>query len=182
MQYGEYWPRRLCNASTTTAEFRVYAADPWNHTGLYLRQGREYRFTARGSWQDYTTKCGPAGIGFRLDAGIFGRGLSSGLGWIERAWRGVFGNAAADLRLTRRCDDLPWFCLCGAIANGGVSETGDGSQRPESFPIGDGTTYVPQKSGWLFCFANDAWCCYGNNRGSVYVTVEALLTGSPADD
>lgn len=173
MQYGEYWPRRLCTPGTT-AEFRVFAADPWNHTGLYLQKGCKYHFTARGSWQDLTTKCDPDGIRFRLDVGLVGRMLSSGFGWTERLWRRIFGNPAADLRITRRRDDLRWFCLCGAIANGGVSDTGDGPQRHESFLIGKDTTYVPQQSGWLFCFANDAWCCYGNNRGSVQVTVEAL--------
>ena len=48
----------------------------------------------------------------------------------------------------------------------------------ETFPIGDGTTYTPKRSGYLYAYANDAWAAYGNNRGSVRLTVE-VAPGAP---
>jgi len=66
--------------------------------------------------------------------------------------------------LSRRDGSEPWFKLMGVIANG---ETGE----HERFPIGDRSEYRPERGGYLYCFANDAWEAYGNNRGSVQLTV-----------
>ncbi|MNG38564.1 hypothetical protein D3C84_1263230 [compost metagenome] len=39
--------------------------------------------------------------------------------------------------------------------------------KPETFKIGKGCSYTPKRSGYLYAYANDAWNCYGNNRGHV---------------
>ena len=44
----------------------------------------------------------------------------------------------------------------------------------EKIGIGKGCEYVPKRSGYLHCFANDAWGFYGNNKGSVTLTVACL--------
>jgi hypothetical protein len=68
---------------------------------------------------------------------------------------------------------VPWFSLVGAIANGtGVDAKGH-LQPHESFLIGRGCRYTPRRSGYLYAYPNDAWNCYGNNRGSVSLTVAA---------
>ena len=37
--------------------------------------------------------------------------------------------------------------------------------------IGSGTRDRVTQPGYLYAFANDAWGCYGNHRGSVSLTV-----------
>jgi hypothetical protein len=60
----------------------------------------------------------------------------------------------------------------GVIANGaGTDEKGDPIPH-ETFLIGSGiASYRPRESGYLYCFANDAWQTYDNNRGSVRLTI-----------
>jgi hypothetical protein len=63
------------------------------------------------------------------------------------------------------------MALIGVVANGG-NPTADGTPAAhESFLIGNGATRRPTQSGYLFCFANDAWNFYQNNRGSVRLAV-----------
>lgn len=172
LAYGEYWKSRALDAGQTV-EFDVYAAEPWNFTGLYLREGQRYRFRASGRWVDRNTVCGPLGTpagGF--DPDDVARSISSFLSWGEEMIRIFSDHDTAELRLTRRRDDLPWFCLCGALANGGIAGGGDRARPHESFYIGDGIDHIPRADGYLYCFANDAWSFYENNRGSVRVTIE----------
>lgn len=175
--YGEYWSGRVL-AAGAPVEFDVYAADPWNYTGLYLQAGVTYRFTASGRWVDHATPYGPDGMPEgRLHRDEVARTLSSILSWGEDLTRTVADSETIELRLTRRRDDLRWFCLCGALANGGIVD-GTGLARPhECFYVGDGIIHAPAASGYLYMFANDAWSFYGNNRGSVRVTVDMLPPG-----
>lgn len=150
----------------------VYAGEPWNDTGIYLVKGRRYLFTARGQWLDRNVTCGPAGA----DDGKFQMGelaylAGSALGALEDLWHKATGNEEADFKFTRREEDLPWFSLVGAIANGSVVRGGR-KVAHETIPIGERCEYVPKRSGYLHCFANDAWGFYGNNKGSVALTVE----------
>lgn len=172
--YDRYWTT-LALEEGKPIEFDVYAADPWNRTGLHLRAGRRYRFRASGRWLDRNAPCGPEG----MDDGVFhpdeiAQSLSSALGWGESLTRMLTGNEGVEFRFTRRRDDLPWFCLCGAVANGGIADDSGKTRPHQSFMIGEGVTFEPEADGYLYCFANDAWSFYGNNRGSVHVTVEAL--------
>ncbi|MBA4784586.1 MAG: hypothetical protein H2046_02325, partial [Rhizobiales bacterium] len=50
-----------------------------------------------------------------------------------------------------------------------------GDRQPhEVFKIGEGVTLKPEGSGYLYCFANDAWQAYDNNRGSVRLTISEV--------
>lgn len=156
-------------------ELSVYAMPHWNETGLYLEAGCDYEFKASGQWLDRTIKCGPGGTSdgkFQLEEVVH---LTASLwGGVEGVIKKVTKNEQADFNGTRRVESLPWFALVGAIANGG-NPTDDGTPEPhEIIPIKAGCQYTPKKSGYLYCFANDAWHFYGNNRGSVTLTVTRL--------
>ena len=159
-------------AKPVPADLTVFAAQPWNATGLWLEAGRSYRFEAEGEWMDASIKCGPGGT----DDGHFQLGEipqigGTVLGWAEEAFKKVTGNRAADFKFTRRHEDMPWFSLVGAIANGGGVDEKQHLAPHESFAIGKGCVYTPQKSGYFYAYANDAWNYYGNNRGRVSLTV-----------
>jgi hypothetical protein len=69
--------------------------------------------------------------------------------------------------------------LIGAIANDGEKRGAnphpDGSPSPHQYlEIGAGPYQLKDltRSGYLYAFANDAWHSYGNNHGSVLLTVE----------
>jgi hypothetical protein len=150
---------------------RVNAHDSWNWTELYLESG-EYTFAAKGQWVDHTIRSGPEGTtglrrffpteGFRLLGTLLGQG--------EKVFRRVFRNWVADFLFTRREEDLPWMSLVGVVAND-AREVERGMKAHERIPIGTGTNHRVGKAGYLYAFANDAWGFYGNNRGSVQLTV-----------
>jgi uncharacterized protein (DUF2235 family) len=162
-------------------ELPIYAVQHWNWTGIYLEAGARYLFAARGEWLDRDIKCGPAGP----KAGTFQIGelvqaAGSLLGKVEVLYKKLTKNEEADLRGTRREENMPWFALVGVIANGG-NPTNDSTPAPyETFLIGDGCEYPAATAasirtpGYLYCFANDAWHFYDNNRGSVTLTVKRL--------
>jgi uncharacterized protein (DUF2235 family) len=167
-------PYRMPHRSADGRGIDIFARQQWNLTGIWLEAGKTYRFKARGQWLDASISCGPAGA----DDGHFQTGelayaFGDLLGQVRRAFRKMTGNENADLKFTRRHEDVDWFCLTGAIANGrGV--VGANAMPHEYFTIGDGCTYVPQEDGYLYAYANDAWNCYGNNKGSVELTVEEV--------
>ena len=78
------------------------------------------------------------------------------------------GNQDADFWDTKRIEDEHWFALIGVVANAAHDE--DKKRLPQSdvFGIGEQADFTPRKrGGYLYCFANDAWHAYGNNKGSV---------------
>lgn len=150
----------------------IYANQPWNETGLYLNAGQPYIFSAEGEWLDAGMRCSPEGATdspFRL--GRIFQALG-GLGDLaEPVFQKITGNPNADFRFSRRHHDMPWFCLVGAIANGGISN--QTILEHVSFRIGRGpVTYTPREPGYFYAYANDAWGFYGNNRGRVRLTVK----------
>lgn len=65
----------------------------------------------------------------------------------------------------RRRPHEPWFVLVGAIDR----------QEATAFTIGaDLPSFSPPVSGELTCYANDVGLAYGNNSGSVRLTVWQL--------
>lgn len=156
-----------------TLRLDIFSAQTWNPSGLWLEAGRSYRFTATGEWLDSSIRCGPGGT----DDGNFQLGeiaqlAGSALGKVEGLWKKLSGNQAADFRFTRRHENMPWFCLVGAIANGSGVDAKGHTLAHETFEIGAGCTYTPAKSGYFHAYANDAWNCYGNNRGRVSLCIE----------
>jgi uncharacterized protein (DUF2235 family) len=157
--------------------FPIYALKPWNETGLYLEAGTAYVFAASGEWLDRSIHCGPDGTNDGdFQPAELAHLIGSALGELENLFQKATKNRDANFRFSKRHERLggervPWFCLIGAIANGGgVDEQGKPGMH-ETFRIGSGASYKPQKSGYLYAYANDAWNFYENNRGSVTLTV-----------
>lgn len=167
---GRYRPTRvLAVGDSETVD--VSARNPWQSTGLYLRAG-DYTFTAQGGWMDQHIWSGPEGTtGLRrfhpLEAG---RLLSTLLGQGEKLLRRMTGNQAANFLFTRRAEDLPWMSLVGVVAND-AKTVGDGPKMHERIAIGTGVAHQVCRDGYFYAFANDAWGFYGNNRGTVRLTV-----------
>jgi T6SS, Phospholipase effector Tle1-like, catalytic domain len=176
-----YRPTILLGPGEETS-FPIYAAQHWNGTGLYLEAGARYAFTATGEWMDAHIKCGPTGPQEgQLQLGELLQHAGSLLGDVEAAYKNLTNNPEADFIGTKREEAMPWFSLVGVVANGGNPQN-DGSPEPhETFMIGNGCEHPAQpeetisKPGYLYCFANDAWHFYGNNRGSVMLTVRRLV-------
>ena len=150
----------------------IYAIQRWNVTGIYLEKGIKYNFKAEGQWLDSSIKCGPAGT----DDGDFQVGelvhiVSSLLGKAEKLWGALTKNKDADFKGTKREEDFPWFSLIGVIGNGGNPGKDGTPKKHETFLIGEGCDHTPKESGYLYCFANDAWNFYENNKGSVSLIV-----------
>ena len=132
-----------------------------------MEAGRRYRFKAQGEWLDSHVPAGPEGVRDKALAHLLG----DALGKIERFYGEVTHNSQANVPATKRVEGAEWFALIGVIADGGNPKA-DGTPVPHSrFIIGKETTLTPGKSGYLYCFANDAWGFYENNRGFVTLTV-----------
>ena len=82
-------------------------------------------------------------------------------------------NDEADFKFTRRHEDHDWFRLLGAIANGKMLKGGK-LRKHQIIDIGDGNTHKVTQPGYLYCYANDAWGFYENNKGSVSLTVTCV--------
>jgi len=166
---GDYWPTTVLAAGKSKT-LNVYAANHWHRTHIYLEARKTYRFAATGEWVDGQEKFTPAGRevnGFHLHDLI--HLASSAVGAAETIFNEVTGNHA-DFWWTRRHEDAPWFALMGYVASA-FGEDDQNLATGEYFKIGDSTTFSPQFGGYLYCYANDAWQAYGNNRGSVALTV-----------
>jgi hypothetical protein len=85
----------------------------------------------------------------------------------------------ADFKMTRRHEEWPWFSLIGVVANSDRKPTSDGTPPAhQNFLIGTGKKLNLKRGGYLYAYANDAWDFYGNNRGSVQLSVERISSGS----
>jgi len=166
---GDYWRQRgLPPGQKVTVD--IYAIERWNRTGFYLEANRAYRFEASGQWVDHTERFDPAGgkaTGFQLSDLV--HSALSGLGEAENLFNKVT-HRKADFWGTKRYEVALWFALVGFVA----SEFGGDDKKlasGETFLIGTGKTFTPKFGGYLYCYANDAWMAYGNNRGHVALTV-----------
>ncbi|MBK1718432.1 DUF2235 domain-containing protein [Thiocystis violacea] len=175
-----YRPTRLL-APGELAECRIYAAQHWNHTGLYLEQGVRYRFRAQGEWLDSRLKCGPAGVlegPFQI--GRLAHLAGSMMGSFEGLFARITHNEQADFYGSRRVEGAPWFALIARIANGehpladGTPAQHESIEFDYAALVGDGWEYQPRGSGYLYGFANDAWHFYGNNRGSLGLSLQRV--------
>ncbi len=64
----------------------------------------------------------------------------------------------------RRYKGANWYTLVGNI----------GQRAHQSFLIGSGSEHRAMANGELFAFANDAWGFYGNNEGTLTITVTRI--------
>jgi hypothetical protein len=151
----------------------IFADQPWNDTGIYIESGGRYTFTARGEWLDRNIACGPEGADDgHFQAGEIAHLAGMALGAVEKLYKKMTNNAEADFKGTRRLEKYAWFRLIGAIADGYLTRQG---HKPHTFfDIGSRKTRKATRSGYLYCFANDAWGFYGNNKGSVELVVQRV--------
>lgn len=173
---------RKLNAIGEYTSCTIYAAMPWNPTGVYLEAGVQYRFEAVGEWMDGDITCGPAGTNDgKFQPGEIAQLAGSAVGALESLFKKVTGNDQADFPMTKRYENVPWFSLVGVVANDmkadgtrpeGPNEDGSPPDH-QMIPIGRGgnTTVNITASGHLYAFANDAWHFYDNNRGSVTLRI-----------
>ncbi|MGY3926105.1 hypothetical protein [Aeromonas simiae] len=110
---------------------------------------------------------GPEGVRDKALAHLLG----DALGKIERFYGIVTRNSQANISATKRLEDAEWFALIGVIADAGNPRADGTPTSHRSFVIGKEASITPTKSGYLYCFANDAWGFYENNRGFVTLTV-----------
>lgn len=177
---GQYRPtQRLANVGDVY-EIDIFAAQPWNETGLYLDAGCEYRLEAGGQWKDSEIVCGPEGSDNdgKFQIGEIAQMMGTAIGKLEGWFKSVTKNDRADFKVTKREEKLSWFALVGMVANGGNLD--DRKVIPhDTFLIGKGvqiggsdpSAVTLKGAGYLYAFANDAWLFYGNNRGSVRLKV-----------
>lgn len=91
------------------------------------------------------------------------------LGAGEGLIRKMTGNELAEMPLSRREDDLRWMELVCIVANEAVDAGRDRPRRHQR--LRRDSEVDLSCPGYLYAFANDAWAAYGNNRGSVRLTV-----------
>lgn len=149
----------------------VLARLQWAATGLWLEPGT-YSFTATGEWLDRGEPAGPEGLGSRPWRSNVMYAVADLWGRTESWWR-AHKDPEAEFLGTKRWEQAGWMTLIGVIANGaGSSEAGDrGVDGHQYLVIGSGAVVEVGTAGYLYAFANDAWGMYGNNRGSVLLTV-----------
>ncbi|QFG31793.1 DUF2235 domain-containing protein [Pseudomonas umsongensis] len=151
----------------------ISARMPWNEIGLWLNAGTAYTFSASGEWLDASIVCDPAGpVSNNFQPSELAYLAGTALGKLETWYGKLFNNNNANFYFTRRHENYPWFSLVGAIANSDGVDAKGILVKPETFHIGHGCTYTPKRSGYLYAYANDAWNCYGNNKGHVALTIQ----------
>jgi hypothetical protein len=175
--YPAYHPTtRLAPGQSHTLD--VHADTRWNASGVYLAAGEKYRFSASGEWLDANDPCGWRGTeDGNATAGDIIRLGGTALGYIENLVKKASKNASTDFWLSKRVEKYRWFTLVGAIANDSGDNAivpNDGSPSPHEYldlPAHEQEAFEVHNPGYLFCFANDVWSLYGNNHGSVRLTV-----------
>ena len=161
----------------------VYANTHWNYTGLFFQKDQSYKFSASGEWMDAKDACDWKGTqDEKFTPGDIVRMASSIWGEFETLFKKIGKNEATDFVITKRVEEFKWFVMVGAIANDGGGEgklavKNDGSPTPHQYV--DLTQYENsalkvKKSGYLYCFPNDVWSLYGNNSGSVQLTITRI--------
>lgn len=166
---GKYLNTRDFQNDQVTVD--VYAIHRWYWTGIYLEPGYKYIATATGEWLDNSIPCAPSGTTdgrFHLGEIVHLAGNLVAKG--ESLWKNLTKNERADFFGTKRVEHADWFELVGAVANNGNPNKDGTHAQLETIVLGAEKTFEVTKPGYLYCFANDAWGFYQNNRG--YVTLE----------
>lgn len=172
IEQAPYWRTRSLDQGQE-AFIDVYAREHWNDTGFYLEAGAQYDLTAEGQWMDGDVPCdadGPQDGRFHL--GRIAQMAGSALGKAEKLFQTAAHDPQARFVWTKRVEECAWFALVGVLANGMGTDAQGNPATHETFLIGKSRSgFSPRQSGYLHCFANDAWPAYGDNRGSVRLTI-----------
>ena len=122
----------------------VDARNRWNHSGLRLMALQSYEFKV-ADVQNWRD----AGIDSTPESGHIRR-----ICWLQ----------APPVKWLRRYRKANWYSLVGSI----------GKSPRSYFPIVGGRIYTPETTGELLSFANDFVLAYGNNEGTLRLTVTRL--------
>lgn len=172
IEQSPYWDTKILAKGESTA-VDIFAHEHWNYTGAYLKAGAEYTLAATGQWVDGSIKYDPSGKkNEHPHISDLKKAASKILQEIENEYRVLSGDDHAKFVGVKRAETENWFALIGVIANRLGTDGAGNPVEHETFLIGEKLErFSPKKSGYLYCFANDAWEMYGNNRGSVRLTV-----------
>jgi hypothetical protein len=138
----------------------VHARLLWNTTGIVLEKGSRYLLAAEGSWKDASRVIDPDGearpwywwpAGTRLRAK-------------QARWFELIGYIPPAEPTKLKTEPL-WRAFV-YLFEGGTEDIAN-----KQFRIGKSLTYSPSHTGVLSCFANDLWLFYGNNSGTLRLTV-----------
>ena len=165
-----YRPTKVL-AVNSVVQVGIFAAQPWNFTGLYLFSGT-YDLTAMGEWVDRTIPAGPAGTHPGFQFGKWAHILGTTLGYLEKLFRIISRNNHVNFPFTRRHEEWPWFGLVGAVANADGPPVDGTPAWQKTFFIGTEYTLTVDAPGYFYAYANDAWGFYFNNGGSLTLTVK----------
>ena len=181
LEHPAYFPvRTLTVGDKITLD--IFAKEYWNMTHLYLKEGQQYYFSGEGEWVDGKNSCEWTGTeDDNFTAGDVARKVSSIWGKFERLWP-FKKNHSTDFLMTKRVESMPWFTTVGAIANdsGKIKAKGsnyiDGSPHPHQYIelskySNKVKAFTVTNPGYLYCFANDVWRYYDNNKGSIQLTI-----------
>lgn len=135
------------------------------HQDIYYHPG----VGSSGKWWDKALGGGTGAGHFQPAEAV--QLVAGALGKVEICYGKLFKNPEANFRVTKRHEAFPGFSLVGAIANGDGVEAKGYLIKPETFLIGSSRSYTPKRTGYLYVYANEAWNCYGNNRGHVALCI-----------
>ena len=120
---------------------KIEAKKRWNRTPFHVEDGKRYRFTSVGNWQDASHDC--SATGYTADS--------------LRRWEWL-----------KRERNAKWFSVIGRIDK----------RRSTQFDIGrlidTDEVYIATATGILFCFANDVWFMYWNNKGAIDIELHPV--------
>lgn len=137
----------------------IYARKFWNRTGIRVSAGCHYHLTALGSWRDWNITTDARGYPI-AQAGWYSRPLLRAL----------------DGR--KRLPSANWFALVLAIE-------ADASTAAAPFTSGVdpsvGVRWVASRDGELYAFANDHRWAYGNNSGSIQLSLRRMSNAGTTD-
>jgi hypothetical protein len=178
--YPPYHPTRLL-AVGESCTVDIYAEKHWNPTGVYMDMNQEFMFSAEGEWMDADDACDWHGTeDTHFTMGDIIRSIGTFLGKFEDTLKKLTKNQSTDFLGTKRVEKFKWFAMIGAISNDQGEQnavSNDGSAVCHYYCQLDAFENEPlqvRKSGCFFCFANDVWSLYGNNHGSIQLTIRRV--------
>lgn len=154
--------RDMACAKVATTEsgalfFPIKASNKWNSFGdIHLKRGEIYRLSVKGCWMDSSINVDA--VGYSSDSCHISASKQRLFLWMER-WR--------------RAPDSNWFSLVCTIGKDYSTVIDVGGLLKKS--MHDHVNYRAQKSGPLYCFANDLPFMYWNNKGAIQLSIEPIM-------
>jgi hypothetical protein len=129
----------------------IKVEEKWNKTGIVLEKGKTYKLEARGTWIDKD---------YEVDANGF-----TTKEYCDKQHPDVLTRILMEfLENIRRIPHANWFALIGTI----------GKTTKTHLIIGTEKTYKAPGGGELFCYANDVFFAYGNNKGELELEITKI--------